>query len=55
MKGADKLVGEEWTSSPECLAIGVNLKEVLEGLMDHLFCETEKKWSDDYSLFMTPS
>ncbi len=34
MKGADGLAGEEWTPSPECLAIGVDLKEVLEGLMD---------------------
>jgi len=55
MKGADGLVGEEWTSSPECAAIGTDLKNTLEGLMDHLFGETEKKWSEDYFPFTTPS
>ena len=55
MKGAEGLTGEEWTSSPECKAIGDDLKATLEGLMDHLFGETEKKWSEDYFPFTTPS
>ena len=55
MKGAEALSGEGWTSSPECKAIGDDLKQTLEGLMDHLFGETEKKWSEDYFPFTTPS
>ena len=55
MKGAEGLTGEEWTSSPECKAIGDDLKATLEGLMDHLFGETENKWSEDYFPFTTPS
>eukprot|EP00580_Thalassiosira_gravida_P003310 CAMPEP_0201602326 /NCGR_PEP_ID=MMETSP0492-20130828/3094_1 /ASSEMBLY_ACC=CAM_ASM_000837 /TAXON_ID=420259 /ORGANISM="Thalassiosira gravida, Strain GMp14c1" /LENGTH=428 /DNA_ID=CAMNT_0048065815 /DNA_START=51 /DNA_END=1337 /DNA_ORIENTATION=+ len=55
MKGAEGLKGEEWTSSPECAAIGEDLKNVLEGLMDSMFGETEKKWSEDYFPFTTPS
>ena len=55
MTGANGLTGDEWTSSPECLAIASHLKETLEGLMDHLFGETEKRWSEDYFPFTTPS
>jgi phenylalanyl-tRNA synthetase alpha chain len=32
-----------------------DLKSTLEGLMDHLFGETEKRWSDDYFPFTSPS
>merc|ERR1719384_2073154 len=35
--------------------IGDDLKTTLEGLMDHLFGETEKKWSEDYFPFTEPS
>mmetsp|Transcript_7843 Transcript_7843/g.17027 ORF Transcript_7843/g.17027 Transcript_7843/m.17027 type:complete len:426 (-) Transcript_7843:138-1415(-) len=55
MKGADGLSGDDWVASPECKVIGDDLKEVLEGLMDSLFGETEKKWSEDYFPFTTPS
>jgi phenylalanyl-tRNA synthetase alpha chain len=55
MKGADGLKGEDWTNSPECAAISADLKQTLEGLMDHLFGETEKKWSEDYFPFTQPS
>jgi len=52
---ASHLKGEEWVKSPECQAIAADLKNVLEGLMDHLFGETEKKWSEDYFPFTEPS
>jgi len=55
MEGADGLTGEDWTKSPECETIAADLKQVLEGLMDHLFGETEKKWSEDYFPFTEPS
>ena len=55
MSAADGLTGDEWTSSPECAKIADDLKATLEGLMDHLFGETEKKWSEDYFPFTTPS
>ena len=55
MKGAEGKSGEEWTSSPECAAVATDLKSTLEGLMDHLFGETEKRWSEDYFPFTTPS
>jgi len=55
MAGADGLEGEAWTSSAECASISEDLKTTLEGLMDHLFGETEKKWSEDYFPFTTPS
>mmetsp|Transcript_15080 Transcript_15080/g.32639 ORF Transcript_15080/g.32639 Transcript_15080/m.32639 type:complete len:451 (+) Transcript_15080:55-1407(+) len=55
MVGADGLTGDEWVNSPECQKIGEDLKVTLEGLMDHLFGETEKKWSEDYFPFTTPS
>lgn len=55
VKGAADLKGEEWLKSPECKAIADDLKVVLEGLMDHLFGETEKKWSEDYFPFTEPS
>ncbi|KAL7549047.1 hypothetical protein ACHAWF_012314 [Thalassiosira exigua] len=55
MAGAEGLSGEEWTTSPECRAVGEDLKATLEGLMDHLFGETEKKWSEDYFPFTSPS
>merc|ERR1712176_1109130 len=55
MVGAEGKSGEEWTSSNECETISIDLKKTLEGLMDHLFGETEKKWSEDYFPFTTPS
>eukprot|EP00568_Trieres_chinensis_P012557 CAMPEP_0183317672 /NCGR_PEP_ID=MMETSP0160_2-20130417/58594_1 /TAXON_ID=2839 ORGANISM="Odontella Sinensis, Strain Grunow 1884" /NCGR_SAMPLE_ID=MMETSP0160_2 /ASSEMBLY_ACC=CAM_ASM_000250 /LENGTH=420 /DNA_ID=CAMNT_0025483749 /DNA_START=23 /DNA_END=1285 /DNA_ORIENTATION=+ len=55
VNGASHLRGEEWVNSPECEAIAADLKNVLEGLMDHLFGETEKKWSEDYFPFTEPS
>jgi phenylalanyl-tRNA synthetase alpha chain len=55
MAGADGLAGDDWVNSPECKVIGDDLKKTLEGLMDHLFGETEKKWSEDYFPFTTPS
>ena len=55
MAKADGLEGDEWTGSDECATISVDLKNTLEGLMDHLFGETEKKWSEDYFPFTTPS
>jgi len=55
MAGADGLSGEDWENSAECKVIADDLKSVLEGLMDHLFGETEKKWSEDYFPFTTPS
>lgn len=53
--GAEGLTGEEWTASPECAAVGADLKATLEGLMDALFGATEKRWSEDYFPFTTPS
>lgn len=55
MKGAEGIVGEGWTTSPECGVVAADLKSTLEGLMDHLFGETEKRWSEDYFPFTTPS
>ena len=55
MEGASELKGEDWIASSECETIAADLKGVLEGLMDHLFGETEKKWSDDYFPFTEPS
>ena len=55
MKGAQGLSGDEWLSSPECQQIGDDLKSTLEGLMDHLFGETEKRWNEDYFPFTSPS
>lgn len=55
MEGANDLKGEDWVKSEECAKIGADLKNVLEGLMDHLFGETEKKWSEDYFPFTEPS
>ena len=43
MEGAKDLKGEDWIKSPECQKIAADLKQVLEGLMDHLFGECEKK------------
>jgi phenylalanyl-tRNA synthetase alpha chain len=55
VKGADGLSKEEWLASPECQMIADDLKNTLEGLMDHLFGPVEKKWSDDYFPFTEPS
>ena len=55
MKSADGLTGEDWERSDECQLIADDLKATLEGLMDHLFGETEKRWSEDYFPFTTPS
>lgn len=55
MEAAKDLTGEDWINSDECQLIAKDLKQVLEGLMDHLFGETEKKWSEDYFPFTEPS
>jgi len=55
MDGASGLTGDDWVNSKECQLIADDLKRVLEGLMDHLFGETEKKWSTDYFPFTEPS
>ena len=55
VKGADGLSKEEWLASPECKMIADDLKNVLEGLMDHLFGPVEKKWSEDFFPFTEPS
>jgi len=49
------LTGDEWTQSEECTKIADDLKQTLEGLMDHLFGACEKKWSSDYFPFTEPS
>jgi len=50
------LKGEEWLQSSECTKIKEDLKQTLEGLMDHLFGPgLEKKWSEDYFPFTEPS
>lgn len=55
MNGADGLNGEQWLQSPECQLIEADLKETLEGLMDHLFGPTQKRWNDDFFPFTQPS
>ena len=55
VKGADGLSKEEWLESAECKMIADDLKNVLEGLMDHLFGPVEKKWSEDFFPFTEPS
>eukprot|EP00592_Proboscia_alata_P014498 CAMPEP_0194393344 /NCGR_PEP_ID=MMETSP0174-20130528/123244_1 /TAXON_ID=216777 /ORGANISM="Proboscia alata, Strain PI-D3" /LENGTH=427 /DNA_ID=CAMNT_0039189013 /DNA_START=43 /DNA_END=1326 /DNA_ORIENTATION=+ len=56
VKNADGKTGEEWMASNECSNIAANLKNVLEGLMDHLFGEgIEKRWAEDYFPFTEPS
>lgn len=55
-KHADhELSGDEWLASEECQSIQADLKNTLEGLMDHLFGPVEKKWSEDYFPFTEPS
>eukprot|EP00547_Thalassionema_nitzschioides_P006946 CAMPEP_0194203504 /NCGR_PEP_ID=MMETSP0156-20130528/3248_1 /TAXON_ID=33649 /ORGANISM="Thalassionema nitzschioides, Strain L26-B" /LENGTH=425 /DNA_ID=CAMNT_0038929265 /DNA_START=69 /DNA_END=1346 /DNA_ORIENTATION=+ len=49
------LTGDEWLASGECEKIKNDLKNTLEGLMDHLFGPVEKKWSEDYFPFTDPS
>ena len=46
---------EEWVKSDECQMIAKDLKDTLEGLMDHLFGPVEKRWSEDYFPFTEPS
>lgn len=48
-------MGEEWLNSDECQRIAQDLKDTLEGLMDHLFGPVEKRWSEDYFPFTEPS
>jgi len=55
MIGADGLNDEQWLHSPECQLIEADLKATLEGLMDHLFGPTEKRWNDDFFPFTQPS
>lgn len=47
--------GEDWLQSDECRMVADDLKNVLEGLMDHLFGPVEKRWADDYFPFTQPS
>lgn len=51
----DLKVGEEWLKGDECQMIAQDLKDTLEGLMDHLFGPVEKRWSEDYFPFTEPS
>ena len=53
--GANGLTGEEWLQSSECQLVEEDLKKTLEGLMDHLFGPTKKRWSGDYFPFTQPS
>ena len=55
MGGANGLTEEEWLQSPECQLVEEDLKKTLEGLMDHLFGPTKKRWSGDYFPFTQPS
>ena len=55
MTGADGLTGEKWLQSPECQLIEADLKATLEGLMDHLFGPTKKRWNEDFFPFTQPS
>jgi phenylalanyl-tRNA synthetase alpha chain len=47
--------GKEWLESDECQMVAKDLKDTLEGLMDHLFGPVEKRWSEDYFPFTEPS
>lgn len=55
MIGADGLSDEQWLQSAECQLIEADLKATLEGLMDHLFGPTEKRWNEDFFPFTQPS
>jgi phenylalanyl-tRNA synthetase alpha chain len=56
VQGADTLkTHDEWIASPECQMIATDLKQTLEGLMDHLFGPVEKRWADDSFPFTEPS
>ena len=55
VQGADGMSGEQWLKSPECKMVEADLKKTLEGLMDHLFGPTQKRWNDDYFPFTQPS
>lgn len=55
MEGARNASGGEWLSSPECRLVEKDLKQTLEGLMDHLFGPTQKRWNSDYFPFTDPS
>ncbi|KAL7462935.1 hypothetical protein ACHAXS_003309 [Conticribra weissflogii] len=56
VEGAVGLSGDDWLNSPECALIEDDLKNTLEGLMDHLFGSgTTKRWNVDYFPFTSPS
>jgi phenylalanyl-tRNA synthetase alpha chain len=55
MASATGLTDEEWLQSPECRLIEADLKATLEGLMDHLFGPTKKRWNEDFFPFTQPS
>jgi phenylalanyl-tRNA synthetase alpha chain len=55
MAGANGLKGEQWLQSQECRLIVSDLKATLEGLMDHLFGPTRKRWNEDSFPFTQPS
>ncbi|KAL7486837.1 hypothetical protein ACHAW6_012438 [Cyclotella cf. meneghiniana] len=55
VENAQGLTGKEWLDSPECRMVESDLKSTLEGLMDHLFGPTHKRWNEDYFPFTQPS
>lgn len=55
VQNAEGLTGNAWLNSTECAMVEQDLKATLEGLMDHLFGPTEKRWNDDYFPFTQPS
>lgn len=55
VEGAEGLTREEWLKSTECQMVELDLKSTLEGLMDHLFGPTQKRWNEDYFPFTEPS
>ncbi|KAL9188643.1 LOW QUALITY PROTEIN: hypothetical protein ACHAXT_007021 [Thalassiosira profunda] len=55
VEGAEGMSGADWLGSSECQMVESDLKQTLEGLMDHLFGPTKKRWNDDYFPFTSPS
>lgn len=55
MIAANGLNDKQWLQSPECQLIEADLKATLEGLMDHLFGPTKKRWNTDFFPFTQPS
>lgn len=56
VEGASGMTSEEWLKSTECQMVESDLKNTLEGLMDHLFGpSTQKRWNEDFFPFTEPS